>query len=362
MGDFKAINFEAWEAKALKDLKTEEAYKKLYHTWNGISVGPYYDSSKVPALAAAFDGHFTTPDPNGASARTWYNLVEIKVTSPKEANGAALKALMNGAEGIHFIIDDTCNIEELMQDIMPEYIYLVFTLAEESMADQLHEWMDQPDIDTENLNLYISLKEDRAELKRYIDLFKSWKGVRFLHFHMGQDSDHPIRDLAEVMLQVSHTFEALSAKGIEPTTISSELVVSAAIGPKFFEEIVRLRALRLLLYKVCRAWNAELEPEDLVIHAISEPWIREDFQPQGNLIKSATAGMAGVLGGANLLTIQPEDPDSELQRRIARNVSIILKEESYLDKTLDPISGAYYIEALTDELARKAWTEFQNKA
>ncbi|MEJ2006080.1 MAG: methylmalonyl-CoA mutase family protein, partial [Cyclobacteriaceae bacterium] len=86
------------------------------------------------------------------------------------------------------------------------------------------------------------------------------------------------------------------------------------------------------------------------------------FQPQGNMIKSAAAGLAGVLGGADLLTVIPEDENSELQRRIARNVSIILKEEAYLDKTRDAITGAYYIETLTDELARQAWSEFQKNA
>ncbi|MBQ4433774.1 MAG: methylmalonyl-CoA mutase small subunit, partial [Bacteroidales bacterium] len=68
--------------------------------------------------------------------------------------------------------------------------------------------------------------------------------------------------------------------------------------------------------------------------------------------------------GADSITLQPFDVafkgDDDFSRRISRNVQIILKEESYFDKTVDPAAGSYYIENLTDSIAEHAWKLFQS--
>jgi methylmalonyl-CoA mutase len=360
MEDFKTINFSDWEVKARKDLKTEEAYRNLYSSWDGLTISPYYDQSGISPSSPAFYDHFSKSSAQG-TPRGWFNLERVEVISAKKANATSLQALMNGAEGIHFIINEACDASELLQDILPQFIYLAFTITDLQMADNLRSWLDNLNIDHDKVHLYISMRGKKRDYQHYVELFNKWPGIRFLHYHLDQDSDQPVEDLANILQNISETFGRLTGQGLQPDELARELVISAGIGPKFFQEIVRLRALRILVYKLCRAWGADLAPEDLLIHAISEPWIREEFQPQGNMIKSATAGMAGILGGANLLTVLPEDSNSELQRRIARNVGTILREESYLDKTRDAISGAYYIESLTDDLARKTWSEFQNR-
>lgn len=77
--------------------------------------------------------------------------------------------------------------------------------------------------------------------------------------------------------------------------------------------------------------------------------------------------MAAVMGGCDVLTVYPYDSvlgpsatttDREFPERIARNVSVLLKEESYLDKVADPSAGSYYIENLTHQLTETAWTLF----
>ena len=358
MEDFKTINFSSWEDKARKDLKTAEAYQNLYSNWDGITIGPYYDQSRIPDTATAFYNHFSTSSPEG-TPRLWYNMERIRVTTAKTANARALQALMNGAEGIHFILDEACDAEALLQDILPQYIYLAFTIQDARMADNLRTWLDKLDVDRGQIRMYISIDGSASDFVHHIELFDAWPNIRILHFQVDQDRDQPVADLAAILKKVSDTFEELTNQGVHADKVAGRLTFAVSLGPKFFQEIIRLRALRILVYKLCRAWGAATEPENILIHAVSEPWIREEFQPRGNMIKSATTGIAGVLGGAGLLTVLPEDPESELQQRIARNVSIILKEESYLDKTRDPIGGAYYVETLTDDLARKAWSEFQ---
>jgi methylmalonyl-CoA mutase len=81
-----------------------------------------------------------------------------------------------------------------------------------------------------------------------------------------------------------------------------------------------------------------------------------------NMLRSTTESMSAVLAGADSLTVNPFDSafskPSDFSERVARNTQIILKEESYLDKVVDPAAGSYYIESLTDSIASEAWKLF----
>ena len=86
--------------------------------------------------------------------------------------------------------------------------------------------------------------------------------------------------------------------------------------------------------------------------------------PYTNLLRQTTEVMSAVLGGANHIINQAYDKNStvgasDLAERMATNISLILKEESYLEKVLDAVGGSYAIESLTENLADKAWSLFQ---
>src|SRR3712207_84366 len=74
--------------------------------------------------------------------------------------------------------------------------------------------------------------------------------------------------------------------------------------------------------------------------------------------------MAAVIGGCDSLTVRPFDitirPENAFSERLARNLSVILKEEAYLHQSIDPAAGSYYLETLTSELADAAWQLFQD--
>jgi methylmalonyl-CoA mutase len=79
------------------------------------------------------------------------------------------------------------------------------------------------------------------------------------------------------------------------------------------------------------------------------------------MVRATVEAMAAILGGVNSITVLPYNNDTgdAFATRIARNISVILKEESYLDKVLNVASGAYYIEYLTHRFAAEAWKLFQ---
>ncbi|MCK5207219.1 MAG: methylmalonyl-CoA mutase, partial [Cyclobacteriaceae bacterium] len=150
--------------------------------------------------------------------------------------------------------------------------------------------------------------------------------------------------------------------------ISAEMVIRnmefcLPVGTDYFLEIAKLRTLRILFYKIAESYGlSEYDPGSLNIHSVSSSWTKTVYDPYVNMLRNTTEAMSAVIGGCNALTISPynenfEQP-TELSKRISRNVSNILKEESYFDKIVDPSAGSYYIENITDELVQKAWQLF----
>jgi methylmalonyl-CoA mutase len=97
----------------------------------------------------------------------------------------------------------------------------------------------------------------------------------------------------------------------------------------------------------------------IFINSITTGWNKTIYDPYLNILRLTTEAMAAILGGCNSLLIKPYDAwykePGSFSERISRNIQIILKEESYFDRVVDPAAGSYYIESLTDALMEQAW-------
>lgn len=143
--------------------------------------------------------------------------------------------------------------------------------------------------------------------------------------------------------------------------------VGFAVGGHHFIEIAKLRASRLLFEQVMTAFAADDKTDTgfgevaagrrpaVHLHVRTAAANKTLFDPYVNLLRVTTEAMSAIFGGCDSLTIAPCRFDVHL----AENVHHILREESRLDAVVDPGAGAYAIEALTDALAREAWTLFQ---
>jgi len=118
-------------------------------------------------------------------------------------------------------------------------------------------------------------------------------------------------------------------------------------------EVCRLRSIRLAWKRALNHLN--LPDTQLFIHACSPAWYPENFQPHGNMLKATNTAMAAILGGCDILTIDPEDAANDMMRRVARNIGNILREESHFNKVADPLAGAYLVDELTRQLTDELW-------
>lgn len=176
-------------------------------------------------------------------------------------------------------------------------------------------------------------------------------------FHGPQEA---VRELTELLAKTSEYLVRLS-DGQPVAEIATRLQLQLHIGTSYFVEMAKIRALKLLWPLVLKGFELTrpaLPLIDVVLHPASQV-----DDPYHNMIRATTQAMSAILGGANRLTLLPADhrspQDQSFSRRIARNVQHLLKLESHFDWVADPAAGSYYIEELTQQLARAAWKGFQ---
>ncbi|THA23957.1 methylmalonyl-CoA mutase [Streptomyces sp. RKND-216] len=154
----------------------------------------------------------------------------------------------------------------------------------------------------------------------------------------------------------------LTAAGLSAAEACAQLEFRFAATADQFLTIAKLRAARRLWARVAEVCGVP-EAGAQVQHAVTSPVMMTRRDPWVNMLRTTVAALAAGAGGADSVTVLPFDhalglPDA-FARRIARNTSTILIEESHLARVTDPAGGSWYVEHLTDELARKGWEFFR---
>lgn len=159
----------------------------------------------------------------------------------------------------------------------------------------------------------------------------------------------------------------LTAAGLSAEAAAGQLEFRYAAGADQFLTIAKLRAARRLWSRVAEvcgfgqagAATAAAQRQ----HAVTSAVMMTERDPWVNMLRTTVACLAAGIGGADAITVLPFDsalglPD-DFSRRIARNTQAILLEEVNLSRVIDPAGGSWYVERLTDSLARAAWSFFQ---
>ena len=158
--------------------------------------------------------------------------------------------------------------------------------------------------------------------------------------------------------------KAMVAAGMDIDAACRQIAFTFAVDCDQFLGICKLRAARKLWARVAETCGASEPARATSVHAVSAMRMMARRDPWVNILRTSVSGFAAAVGGADAITVLPFETTTgeptELGRRVARNIHVILGEESSLSKVIDAGGGSWYIETRTDELARAAWTEFQD--
>lgn len=150
------------------------------------------------------------------------------------------------------------------------------------------------------------------------------------------------------------------AAGMKIDEFAPRLSFFWAIGMNHFMEIAKMRAGRMLWAKLLKQFDPKDEKSlALRTHCQTSGWSLTEQDPFNNVARTCIEAAAAAFGGTQSLHTNALDEaialPTDFSARIARNTQIFLQEETKITKTVDPWAGSYYVESLTDEIARKAW-------
>lgn len=170
----------------------------------------------------------------------------------------------------------------------------------------------------------------------------------------------------ELGIALSTALEYLRAAeraGLEPDRAAEQIEFTLAVGPDQFLETAKFRAVRRLWSRVLEECGVPADRRHSATYARTSARMITWIDPWVNMLRVTTAAFAAGTGGADGVTVTPFDSEigqpGSIGRRIARNTQIVLEDESSLGRIADPAAGSWYVENLTDEIARAGWSRFQ---
>ncbi|MFD2588729.1 methylmalonyl-CoA mutase subunit beta [Croceitalea marina] len=357
--DFDPVSAKEWKQKIQFDLKGADYNETLvWESPEGIKVKPFYhsDDETKPIQVKKTSG--------------WHIGKSIYAGNAVLANKNGLEALENGAESLIFVIPSTdVKVEELLKDIITKGTAIYFELQFLSSAyikDLLNFVGDAKENIYLNVdivgnlarsgNWFYNLEKDHEELKTILSFnAKNTIGIDVSLYqnagaNMVQQLGYALAHTNEYLNEIKSNFE----KPIEIT-------FKVSVGTNYFFEIAKLRALRILWSALAKEYGVSES-----CHIIAVPTRRNKtlYDYNTNMLRTTTESMAAVLGGANMVYNMPYDAiyhkENDFGNRIAINQLLLLKNESYFDKIDNAAEGAYYIEALTEQLANKGLELFKS--
>ena len=391
--EFPPVSTEQWEAAITADLKGADYEKKLvWRTAEGFNVRPYYRAENLDGIRYLGAGCGEFPYVRGTKKDNNWQLVQtIEVGCPKEANAQATLLLTKGVESIGFAIGDkeftAADLDTLLSGIPVKNTELVFSgCAAKKVAGLFIDKMDKEGVDPETvkadfvldpivkkLTLKGTLACKNGQCKSFENLASlitkgaRYKRVRFVNvsgeiFH--NSGSTIVQELAFTLAAGHEYVVKLMEQGLSVDQAAPTLRFSMAISSNYFMEIAKFRAARMLWANIIAPYNPSRGcASKMKVHAVTSKWNMTVYDPYVNMLRGTTEAMSAAVSGVHSIEVLPFDTPYEkptdFSARIARNVQLLLKEESHFNQVCDAAGGSYYIENLTDSIAEQAWNLFK---
>jgi len=398
---YPPIDYGTWREKVARELDGRDPDEALATDLvGGPTVRPLYTRELCREIGCV-------PMPNRIDSAWWIGqdyasenldalagMVEEDLTGGVDGFSIDLDPMVCGLERVEASKGGSCNsrsttigrgLERLFarSRTFPVFLLLESSLPPEEVAAGALQWLDRSQCESElRLGLGIDplrqaarrgqLPAPEAELgalmRQGFELGDSHPAaIRVLsvstsvYFDAGADAAY---EMALALATAVDYVRRLDGQGIDASRSAAKIVFRFAIGKDFFSEIAKLRAFRILWTRLAAKTFALEASEPLWIHGETATRSLTAWDVSTNLLRGTNSALAAVLGGADSIAATPYDylhhRDSSRGRRLARNTQHILKEESFLGRVDDPTAGSYYVESLTSDLTRRAWSRFQD--
>lgn len=387
---FPPADHAAWMALVEKVLKGADFERRLVaRSADGLAVGPLYTAADLPAGFDSAPGTapFTRGRP-GASRGGWDIRQHIIEADPKAANAEILADLGGGATSISLEIGGrglaAGDLDTALMGVHLDACPVALVAGGEARAaamalDAIWQGRAVPverrlgALGADPIGRLAmtgrleapaeTLLADALGLIRLIEHAPAVTALAVdgVPYHVAGASE--AQELAALLASLVAYLRAGERQGIGPAQVLAKSAFTLAVDADQMMGIAKLRAARRLIWRIGEAAGCGSVAGSVGLAAVTSYRMLARRDPWVNMLRSTIACAAAAMGGADTIVVLPftfalGKPDA-FARRIARNTQIVLMEESGLGRVTDPAGGSFAIERLTDDLARKAWSIFQ---
>ena len=401
--DFPPVSTQEWMDKIMVDLKGADFEKKLvWKTNEGFKVKPFYRQEDLEGLKTTegLPGQYPYIRGIKKDDNTWFIRQDIVVENASEANAKALDILNKGVDSLGFQIKakelNAEYLDTLLKDICCECIELNFSTCQRhtlQLAQLLVAYFQKKGYAPEKLKGSLNFdpiskmmqkgKDVSAVIATGKELVETLAG--YPHFRciavnsvqLNNAGAYIYQELGYALAWGNEYLNQLVEAGVPAALAAKKIKFNFGISSNYFMEIAKFRAARMLWADIVKQYQPKCPRTDckntgadgtcycackMVAHAETSNFNLTLFDAHVNLLRTQTEAMSAAIAGVNSITVSPFDKTYEtpndFSERIARNQQLLLKEESHLNRIVDPAAGSYYIENLTVSIAKEAWKLF----
>ena len=404
----------AWQNAAAKSAPRGQVDALNWVTPEGINVQPLYTAADVQGLPhtdtlPGFAPYVRGPQATMYAVRPWTIRQYAGFSTAEASNAFYRQALDAGAQGVSVAFDlathrgydsdhprvtgdvgkagvaidsvedmkilfngiplDKVSVSMTMNGaVLPVLAGYVVAAEEQGVAEDQLSGTIQNDILKEFMvrNTYIFPPEPSMRIVGDIIEYTAKKMPKFNSisisgYHMQEAGANQALELAFTLADGREYVKTALAKGLNVDEFAGRLSFFWAIGMNFYLEVAKLRAARLLWFKIMSEFKpANPKSSMLRTHCQTSGWSLTEQDPYNNVVRTTVEAMAAVFGGTQSLHTNALDEaialPTEFSARIARNTQLIIQEETHITAVVDPWAGSYMMEKLTQDMADKAWS------
>ena len=408
-----SASLDAWQKAAVKSAPGADVSALNWVTPEGIAVKPLYTAADLKDLAytdtlPGFAPFVRGPQATMYAVRPWTIRQYAGFSTAEASNDFYHQALAAGAQGVSVAFDlathrgydsdhprvtgdvgkagvaidsvedmkilfngiplGTVSVSMTMNGaVLPVLAGYVVAAEEQGVSQDQLSGTIQNDILKEFMvrNTYIYPPEPSMRIVGDIIEYTAknmpkFNSISISGYHMQEAGANQALELAFTLADGREYVKTALAKGMDVDAFAGRLSFFWAIGMNFYLEVAKMRAARLLWWKIMSEFKPKA-PKSLMLrtHSQTSGWSLTEQDPYNNVVRTTIEAMAAVFGGTQSLHTNALDEaialPTEFSARIARNTQLIIQEETHITSVVDPWAGSYMMEKLTQDMADAAW-------
>jgi methylmalonyl-CoA mutase len=411
---YRPASIEAWATAAAKSAPDGALDSLLWHTPEGIAVKPLYTAADIKDLAytdtlPGFEPYLRGPQATMYAVRPWTIRQYAGFSTAEESNAFYRKALAAGGQGVSVAFDlathrgydsdhprvmgdvgkagvaidsvedmkilfdgiplDKVSVSMTMNGaVLPVLAAYVVAAEEQGVSQDKLSGTIQNDILKEFMvrNTYIYPPEPSMAIVADIIGYTAhhmpkFNSVSISGYHMQEAGANQALELAFTLADGKEYVKTALTSGLDVDQFAGRLSFFFAVGMNFYLEVAKLRAARLLWWRIMKEFDPKNRKSMMLrTHSQTSGWSLSEQDPYNNIVRTTVEAMAAVFGGTQSLHTNSFDEaialPTDFSSRIARNTQLIIQEETHITSVIDPWAGSYMMEKLTQDMADRAWT------